>query len=791
MKTYYNKLVILIGITIWFAINSFCQIPHPSPPPPPSSKMKTVEKFEVNGKIGFRDALNKKIVLPAQFDEIIGYTNRILIAVRQGEKYGYISKSGEIVVPIIYDDLKPFSSGRCVVKKGKKWGIVSTSNRILLPFKYNEIGEFLERITVKKGQKWGVLSSEYQWIVKPKYKGAKLFRKSICIKKGKKWGFVNNQNEILTDFRYDEVERYYSYKKLFKTRIDKKWGYINNLGKEVFPIDYEEINIIATSIFKVKRNGKWGIINAEKPDNTRIKYDSIADVKYLNHKIAYLNCKAGLMDKKGDLVTKLSYDEIIVTDNSKNPSRFYADHKFNVRTGKNWGALDKEGKILRPVSENYLPKHLGYYIKFNKGKFGVLKGGKVSIPPIYDDINRISDTIFLVVKKTNGSQIGRIVDGNHKEFLGIEYTNANYNYGARLITLNKNEKYGAINKKGDVVFKLEYDYFGAFNKNGLTKAKKDRKWGVINENGQTIIPFIHEHIDDINIFSPLIEVTKDNLVGAYNKLGELIIPTIYDRIITSIRMDTKNFLVVKDKKYGCININGEKILPLIYDDLRENFEFEMGKDNAYIRLAKENLWGLFDVKGKVVLNTKYERIDEIKDDLVKLKSNGHWGAYNLRTNKQIPTIYDDLHIINKDRFFVKSNQKWGCIDKENLKIVPLVFDSIGGYSIPSHLFVLQNQEWYLTTENSLLNTDFNSIKMIPNKVSGPFDDFLISTFNKRDASSKIAVKRNGKWGFIDSFGQELIDFVYDDVIKNYNHRFIKVKYQDKWGFLDKNGRFIE
>ncbi|MDD3466282.1 MAG: WG repeat-containing protein [Campylobacterales bacterium] len=49
-------------------------------------------------------------------------------------------------------------------------------------------------------------------------------------------------------------------------------------------------------------------------------------------------------------------------------------------------------------------------------------------------------------------------------------------------------KYGYINKKGEVVIPLKYDYARSFSSNGLAAVQIDDKWGYIDGAGNTVIP---------------------------------------------------------------------------------------------------------------------------------------------------------------------------------------------------------------------------------------------------------------------------------------------------------------
>ena len=51
------------------------------------------------------------------------------------------------------------------------------------------------------------------------------------------------------------------------------------------------------------------------------------------------------------------------------------------------------------------------------------------------------------------------------------------------------------------------------------------------------------------------------------------------------------------------------------------------------------------------------------------------------------------------------------------------------------------------------------------------------------------VKLNGKWGFVDANGKEVISCKYDDVIR-FSESLAGVKTNGKWGFINKAGKEV-
>ena len=61
--------------------------------------------------------------------------------------------------------------------------------------------------------------------------------------------------------------------------------------------------------------------------------------------------------------------------------------------------------------------------------------------------------------------------------------------------------------------------------------------------------------------------------------------------------------------------------------------------------------------------------------------------------------------------------------------------------------------------------------------------------NWRFSEGLAAVEKNGKYGFVDEAGKEVIPLIYDDVF-DFSEGLAHVKKNDKHGFVDKTGKIV-
>ncbi len=177
-----------------------------------------------------------------------------------------------------------------------------------------------------------------------------------------------------------------------------------------------------------------------------------------------------------------------------------------------------------------------------------------------------------------------------------------------------NDYYGFIDKQGNVVVDAKYNTVYSFTE-GLAAVSKEStydggKFGFIDTEGNLVIGYEYDYISRGFENGAAIVCIKDNVVsweykyGVINKNGETIIPIIYNNIIPA---GEKFYIIgVEDgnqNKYGVFDVSGNVIVDCLYD-------FISISDNNMIIVGNwvsdaEQLYGLFNSKGQMVLDVKY------------------------------------------------------------------------------------------------------------------------------------------------------------------------------------------
>ena len=83
----------------------------------------------VGGKYGYIDKTGKLVINP-QFDDAHDFSKG-LARVRIGDKWGYIDKTGKYVINPQFDGASDFSEGLAMVWIGGKWGYIDKTGKLV------------------------------------------------------------------------------------------------------------------------------------------------------------------------------------------------------------------------------------------------------------------------------------------------------------------------------------------------------------------------------------------------------------------------------------------------------------------------------------------------------------------------------------------------------------------------------------------------------------------------------------------------------------------------------------
>ena len=266
--------------------------------------------------------------------------------------------------------------------------------------------------------------------------------------------------------------------------------------------------------------------------------------------------KFGFINRNGVEIVKIQYED------ADNFSEGLAAVKFN---GK-WGFINIYGDLV--ISHKYtftkpFTNDLAI-VYFGNKKFGCIdRNGNVVIEPLYSKLI-FSENKYIIAKLyedkyTLGSY--GLIDIKGNVIVPFRYDNYIHFYSDFAI-IEKDKKFGAINKDGQIIIESNYDYIH-YDRRGHFLLQTDKNWFLADKAGNKIKKLPSFEANG-SIILPLIKSTglnayifKENeKYGLIDNNYNIVLEPIYD----NIGQFSEGWIpVVKDGKYFYIDRNGNRM----------------------------------------------------------------------------------------------------------------------------------------------------------------------------------------------------------------------------------------
>ena len=433
---------------------------------------------------------------------------------KKNGKYGIIDLEGNEITEPIYDDISAVSykEGMLLVKQGEKYGVINMNGIQVIDNEYDNIAVDNYYNVNSKYEKTGFI---------------------VCKREdsGYRYGYINYKGDKVLDNEYTEIERVTEmedddniYLVAYK---DGQAGLLKN-KKEILNYEYENITYNSyNDVFVIQRNGKQGVADREgkvkiEPKYTEMSFGGI----YLN---VIEDGTNKVIDLNGNEVTDGYIYRMPTTDG--NYSIVYGEDEI-------YKIIDNNGNIVVDKSYTYI-EELGnnYYIVASYNNNGIIDlSGRSLVDLRYSSIFKLDNTNLLQANISSTNTVSLInnnmqvvatmenagievednyvrlyseTDNRYFDFSGNELTAQELFPNNNLYAKKINDKWGFVDKDGNVKVQNEYDMVTDLNEYGFAGIKKDGKWGVINSNGE----IVQEPIYEIDSISP-------TFIGIYYKTNE-------------------------------------------------------------------------------------------------------------------------------------------------------------------------------------------------------------------------------------------------------------------------------
>jgi len=344
----------------------------------------------------------------------------------------------------------------------------------------------------------------------------------------------------------------------------------------------------------------------------------------------------------------------------------------------------------------------GFVMQENK-KFGFSSwDGKVLIPPRYEGL-LLQGGLFFEARVAEGSLQVLGMDG---KVILADLDDASLEL-EKLILGNRRDRWGVYDLSGKLLLPHRFQEFMSLGENVLG-ARVGSRWTLIDAGGRQLTPLRYQAFNDpvngLMVFNVggICESgygsCRGGRSGVMREDGKVIMEAKYDCIeISEVgeEDDVEIRVITTDRELDpsdetTQNCSGGQVKVLKKDGtpwFKESFAFLDYLGNArFLRAVKEGScdlegtcergkWGVIDREGRVVLEYKYDWIDQLAERGAVFVLNGKWGVFDADMKVLVPAGYEMLHLDREALRFLEKG-KWGVMDLAGKAVVPAKYEAI-------------------------------------------------------------------------------------------------------------------
>lgn len=507
------------------------------------------------------------------------------------------------------------------------------------------------------------------------------------------------------------------------------------------------------------------------------KYE-IEKVEQYNYFLLKQDGKTGVIDRSGNIVIDVKYDDIKIPNPQKDLFVCYSGENSQILNSQKEQILnnyqDVEPIKLQNIASNLMFEKSVLSYKEND-KYGLVNfQGKKITKPIYDEISGLSYKEGELLVKQN-DKYGVINIKGHK-LIDIEYdkiavdgyyTNDDgYKYAGYIITTTTQEgyRYGYINYNGKLILKPEYNELSRItdimdNENAYLLCAKNGQFGV-NKNEKEIVKNEYQSI-------------------SYDKTNELLVAE-------------------KSKKYGIASLDGKIIVPAQF--------LQIDVIGNYLYAKNEQGTIVYDNQGKEtnmdtnisILNTENEKYKIKIDNQNETK----YGLITKEGKELIEEKYSYMEYLYNDYFIVSNeNSKLGVVDNKDAVKIPIENDSVQKVEGTDLIqaVVANTTKLYNKTMNNICEMENATVEVNSDYIK-IYNDKQIQYFSKDGKELKntdtypnnelFSKQENGKWGFANKNDSMVVEAKYDKVTEFNEYGYAAVNKDGKWGAINQKGEDV-
>ena len=291
------------------------------------------------------------------------------------------------------------------------------------------------------------------------------------------------------------------------------------------------------------------------------------------------------------------------------------------------------------------------------------------------------------------------------------------------------------------------------------------KWGFMDEHGEDIIAYRFDYARDFSEGLAVIRI--QNKYGYLNPKGKIVIPLLYDQAYSF-----KNGLakVVQNGLEGVITAEGKMIVPCQYQDL------EICYEEAKIKARRGNKYGYIDFSGRPLVPFDYEFIGRYDaTGAAQVCKNGKYGFIDFSGKEILACLYTHIQPFGPQFYKVSQDSLYGLIYKNDKQFaLPCEYQSF--------VFCDEQKDAY---SPDIIKARLHEKSGLLDDKAIPLTEFVYDQIGDFDTAGLALVERNGKYGYINRSGKEIMPVAYENIC-NFGSKLFRIEKNKKYGLFNES-----
>lgn len=304
---------------------------------------------------------------------------------------------------------------------------------------------------------------------------------------------------------------------------------------------------------------------------------------------------------------------------------------------------------------------------------------------------------------------------------------------------------------------------------------------------QSAVSYYSKNVDFLLTLADLY-VAHDEYSSAYKALQNAVDDGIKDKKVDALLLEVKYAYEIKWKAYtgyrSCVNGFYAVSETGMWTYIRENgtdtdftqllFAGPVGESGIRVILDKER-GQLIDSNEVLqgILNFEPQDAGVYSEGLIAISNGSSFSYYNTLGDKQFGE-YSQAGAFVDGQAAVQQDEKWFLINTEGKKVSAETYEDIiiqaNGTHLMNGVMIAKKGGSYKFYKDGKSVGDYSDVDIITN-------------------DNKVAVCKNGKWGYVDLDGNEIIAPTYAEA-KSFSNGLAAVSNGEYWGFINADGTLV-